>query len=64
MLHRRGFLAAGIGLAAPAILPRRAAAAGPADRVRVGFIGTGNQGMGSSSGSSTPTWATWSPSAT
>jgi len=46
MLDRRGFLAAGIGLAAPAMLPRGAAAAGPADRVRVGFIGTGNQGMG------------------
>jgi len=44
MTSRRAFLAAAV--AAPAFLPRLGRGAGPADRVRVGFIGTGNQGMG------------------
>jgi predicted dehydrogenase len=46
MPSRRAFLAAGVAAAAPAFLPRVGRGAGPADRVRVGFIGTGNQGMG------------------
>jgi hypothetical protein len=54
---RRGFLAARLGLAAPAVFPRTGHAS-PAERVRVGLIGTGNQGMGLLERFSTPTWAT------
>ena len=46
MHSRRIFLAAGAAVAAPAFIPRLSRGVGPADRVRVGFIGTGNQGMG------------------
>jgi len=42
---RRTFLATTIGLAAPAALGRRGRAAAN-ERIGVGFIGTGNQGMG------------------
>ena len=45
MANRRRFLASSLALSAPFLLPRIGRAAGPADRVRVGFIGTGNQGM-------------------
>jgi len=47
MPTRRNFLAATMGLGLPAILPRHGRGAdGPNERVGVGFIGTGNQGMG------------------
>jgi hypothetical protein len=47
MPTRRNFLAATMGLGVPAILTRNGRGAdGPNERVGVGFIGTGNQGMG------------------
>ncbi len=46
MPSRRRFLAAGAAVAAPAFLPGLGRGATPAERVRIGFIGTGNQGMG------------------
>ncbi len=47
MKNRRQFLQASAGLAAPLVIRSRAFSAdAPSDRVNVGFIGTGNQGMG------------------
>lgn len=46
MPTRRRFLAAGAAVATPAFLAGIGRGTPPADRVRVGFIGTGNQGMG------------------
>ena len=47
MPTRRNFLAATISLGVPAILTRNGRGAdGPNEQVGVGFIGTGNQGMG------------------
>ena len=46
MPTRRTFLATAAAGAAPAFLPSIGRGSAAADRVRVGFIGTGNQGMG------------------